>query len=154
MTTELTGAGHYRAAEGLLGQAETAANTRKPHQIAVILAAAQVHATLAQAAAAALPVTVRFVGDSADVTDWAKAVQPDAVVQVQSRGAELPEHWPPKPGDIWQDRAGARWACQPTDGMLARLDGDGDDSPNEINHHHGPLTLVSRVDPSEEECPF
>jgi hypothetical protein len=54
---------------------------------------------------------------------------------------------------IWRDQDGNRWACQ-ADTTLACLARVADDSAEEIYRRHGPLTLVSRPDPCEVECPF
>lgn len=65
-----------------------------------------------------------------------------------------PDYWPPQHGDIWQDRHGARWSCQ-ADLTLARLGNPpADDTANEIERSYGPMTLVSRPEPHEVECPF
>ncbi|GAA2361052.1 hypothetical protein Cme02nite_38590 [Catellatospora methionotrophica] len=45
----------------------------------VYLAAAQIHATLALAAATALNSTHHYVGDSREITEWARIAQPDAM---------------------------------------------------------------------------
>lgn len=120
-----------------------------------LLAEALVHATLAQAAATALTVTYPVVGDSAEVTEWARVVQPGALAGGR-RPAEVPENWPPRLGDIWQDREGRRWvACRHRDtAYLECLAMQADDSAEEINRLHGPMSLVSRPDAREVECPF
>ena len=63
------------------------------------------------------------------------------------------DNWPPQHGDIWQDRAGARWCCQ-RNGILASLVDQRSDSAAEVFRRYGPLTLVYRPDPAEVECPF
>jgi hypothetical protein len=148
----LTGAGHYGEAERLLGEARARRGTLKPYQLQVIIAEAQVHATLALTAATALPTTVKFVGDSQEITDWSRAIQPTATTSPAPWSA-LPENWPPKHGDVWQDRHRDRWSCQ-SDGTLACLARKADDSPSEIQVVFGPLILVYRPYPTEEEAPF
>jgi hypothetical protein len=94
-------------------------------------------------------------------------VDPATVLSVTSPADELlgwwrsqreqdppPEHWPPQPGDIWQDRNGNRWASQVHDGYLVCLAFTADDSAEEIQKHHGPMRLVYRTEPTEPECPF
>lgn len=79
----MTGAEHYREAERLLSDASFTGthghpvnrdgDLLQPGQHAALIARAQVHADLAKAAAAVLPTIVRFMGDNAEVTRWAKA---------------------------------------------------------------------------------
>ena len=73
----------------------------------------------------------------------------------------FPDEWPPKPGDIWQDREGNRWVCTPVTGggsYLSCLAHHGEDSAEAIWEMHGPMTRLYRyavsADPSEVECPF
>lgn len=152
-TPEMTGAGHYLHAEALLAQACRRDDDgwfydrSRPEN----LTAAFVHATLALAAATALTVTGKFVGDSPEVTEWAHAIQPDAIKP--HRYAGFPDHWPPRHGDIWQDNSGDRWSCQ-QDGSLAGLARKADGAPAEINSVYGPTTLVYRPDATEEGAPF
>lgn len=72
--------------------------------------------------------------------------------------AKYPPEWPPKPGEIWQDRAGNRWACaatpSSTNSYLVCLARPADDSAEEIWRTHGPLRRVYTISPTEEECPF
>lgn len=148
----MTGADRYTDALALLREAHTKPDLTDKAK-ALLIAEAQVHATLADAAAVALAVTFPMVGDSPEVTEWARLVQPGAMAA--GRAAYLPEHWPPQPGDIWQDRDGSRWVCTPhPKPYLACLAFTADDSADEIQRAHGPMTLVSRPDKSEVECPF
>jgi hypothetical protein len=78
------------------------------------------------------------------------------------------DHWPPRRGDIWQDKNYQNWIAVPVRYVytgkfevpalegpvyLMCLDGIGDDSPDGINENRGPLTLIFR--PSlNEDCPF
>lgn len=81
---------------------------------------------------------------------------------VPAPGPDAPEHWPPQPGDIWQDRQGHRWTCVPPSAFgghpdtryLVRLDQKADDAAEEILRCWGPMTLVHRSDPRDEEPPF
>lgn len=73
--------------------------------------------------------------------------------QRRQQSIDLTENWPPKPGDIWQDRNGNRWSCQ-VGGYLASLAFTADDAPDEIARIYGPMALVSRPDVKEVECPF
>ena len=71
----MRGSDHYREAEKLLATAQQHI-TEDPRdmRIAEVSAyAAQVHATLAQAAAAALPVVTQFMSDSDEITQWGRA---------------------------------------------------------------------------------
>lgn len=79
----MNGIEHYEAAERLLSKSlhlrsdsdSTPADPGATH----LVAAAHVHAVLAQTAAIALNVTRQYVGDSADITDWAQLIQPKAM---------------------------------------------------------------------------
>jgi hypothetical protein len=125
----------------------------RPGSVEQELAHAQVNATLALAAATALNVVLPLVGNDHDeVTQWAKLLLPGFPSQ-SARAYVWPEHWPPRHGDIWQDRHGDRWACQ-ADLTLARLEVKADDTAAEIERVYGPMTLVSRPEPREVECPF
>lgn len=79
------------------------------------------------------------------------------VLVAETREAR-PEFWPPQPGQIWQDRNGWRWVCaatgNPTASYLVCLAQQADDSAEEVWRLFGPMTLVSTVDPTEQECPF
>lgn len=126
----------------------------RPSTLAEHLMYAQVSATLALAAATALRVVVPAYGDNDEVTQWAKLLMPDAHRRGVVDAHVWPEYWPPRHGDIWQDRHGARWSCQ-ADLTLARLSNPpADDTANEIEGAHGPMALVYRPDPLELECPF
>lgn len=74
------GAEHYEAAERLLSKAlllrSDSDSTPADPGAAHLVAAAQVHATLALAAATALPTVVEYVGDVVETTEWAVAVGP------------------------------------------------------------------------------
>lgn len=72
----MNGAEHFRGAERLLDQANDTADTE---DAASCIARAQVHATLALAAATALNTTVAHVGRSEEITDWGRIVQPEAL---------------------------------------------------------------------------
>lgn len=76
----MNGTDHYEAAERLLSQAlmvrsKTDATPVDPGA-AHLVAAAQVHATLALAAATALPMVTQYVGDNEAITSWAQAIAP------------------------------------------------------------------------------
>lgn len=72
----------------------------------------------------------------------------------------LTEHWPPRPGDIWQGSGGERWACSAEQHArygtpyLVCLAFVADDSAEEIARKYGPMTLVYRPEPRETEPPF
>ena len=78
----MTGPEHYRAAERLLSEASFVRAPDDPRPVdrlhpaahAALIARAQVHATLADAATKALPVILPLVGDDQQVTDWARAL--------------------------------------------------------------------------------
>jgi hypothetical protein len=136
--------GTDRYTDALAELREAGASTTDQH-----IAHAQVHATLALAAATALKVVLPLVGNDHDeVTQWAKLLLPG--FPSQSARAYV---WPPRHGDIWQDRHGDRWSCQ-ADLTLARLGVKADDTAAEIERAYGPMTLVSRPEPREVECPF
>lgn len=73
---------------------------------------------------------------------------------------ERPIGWPPRPGEIWQDKNGDRWACcrVPNHGdvsYLICLAKQADDSAEEIWRQYGPMTRVQFVAPTlDEEPPF
>lgn len=69
---------HYREAERLLGVARSEHGSLNAAELTVLVAEAQVHATLALAAATALRTTSHYIGDSPEVTYWGQIVQPDA----------------------------------------------------------------------------
>ena len=77
---------------------------------------------------------------------------------MQRSQADRAEFWPPRPGQIWQDRNRDRWVCaatgNPTASYLVCLAQQADDSAEEVRRLFGPMTLVSTVDPTEQECPF
>jgi len=129
----------------------------EPVEAAHCLALAQTHAALAMAAANALVVTSQYVGDSDEVTDWARAVQPTSRAGGRAGRDERPEFWPPQPGHIWQDRDKDRWICTGTTSKtpyLVCVARQGDDSAEEIWRLHGPMTFICATDPTEVECPF
>ncbi|PXY21146.1 hypothetical protein [Prauserella muralis] len=66
----MTGPEHYREAEKLLALAREGG---RPEQVMAEAAVAQVHATLAQAAACALPVLDRYYEMSDEAQLWAEA---------------------------------------------------------------------------------
>lgn len=81
----MNGPEHYREAEDLLAGAmkhriDATGEWRKDaerHRTAdALVAEAQVHAALAQAAAAALPTIVRQMGDRQEITEWARLTAP------------------------------------------------------------------------------
>jgi hypothetical protein len=72
-----------------------------------------------------------------------------------------PIGWPPKPGEIWEDRAGDRWIClrhhtNPAAGSyLTCVARQADDNAEEIWRLFGPLHHVQFVAPTTgEEPPF
>lgn len=80
----MNGPEHYREAQRLLSNASfTRGNTNEPctrdgmllthQQHDALIARAQVHATLALAAAQSMTVVQHFMGDSTTVTEWAHA---------------------------------------------------------------------------------
>jgi len=97
-------------------------------------------------------------------------VDPAAVYKLHSPTRELlanyktfgasrryPDEWPPKPGGIWQDRDGNRWACSAhprLNSYMFCLAHPGDDPAEEIWRRFGPLRLVASISPTEEEAPF
>lgn len=78
-TQPLSGPQHYREAQALLAQArqicELGVYYREPMDVSAALA----HATLALAAATALVHTVPYVGDSGEITEWARIAQPSGL---------------------------------------------------------------------------
>lgn len=70
----MTGPEHYRAAEQLLAAADTVVrpNDEGHCEADRMIAAAQVHATLALAAAQAGVLTDKYVGDTNLITAWSK----------------------------------------------------------------------------------
>lgn len=82
----MTGAEHYREAERVLSDASFTRSkgdlrpvTREGESITAeqheaMLARAQVHATLALAAASALPVVTQMMGDAQEITAWGQAI--------------------------------------------------------------------------------
>jgi hypothetical protein len=150
----MTGPDRYTDAFALLRDAREAGLTVSDRL--ALLAEAQVHATLAAAAASALAVTLPLVGDSCEVTDWARLVQPTALAAGRTRVSEplLPKYWPPQHGDIWRDRLGDEWLCQ-TDGLFARITADApvEDFPDAVRFECGPMALF-RPSPLRNEVPF
>lgn len=158
------GAEHFREARRLLSRAmyvksDTDIAPTNPAEATHCLAAAQVHATLAHAAAVALTVVMPVVGDSSEVTAWAQVIAPDAM-----HGTARTSEWPPQHGDTWADRNNDIWLCQLYEGKikftspyLVCISRQGDDSANEIWDTCGPLRLLNRplVQKRDElECPF
>lgn len=116
--------------------------------------------------------------DMAEAEDFAafvaKEIDPASVVPLRSPSKELlawwrthrdelpaavtPEHWPPRPGQVWQDGESNRWVCAGTNASntpyLVCIAYQADDSAEEIWRLHGPMTLVHSFAPTEEECPF
>lgn len=74
----MIGSEHFWKAERLLKRAADEHGVLNAAELAVMVAEAQVHATLALAAATALATTSRLVGDSQEITYWGQIVQPDA----------------------------------------------------------------------------
>lgn len=83
----MNGAEHYRAAQKLLSQASHSHSKEDlwprnpvngadldPVLHASLIARAQVHATLALAAASAMPAVLQMMGDDQEVTEWGKAI--------------------------------------------------------------------------------
>lgn len=68
----MTGPEHYKAAERLLAESDNF--LPEDQQGCVYLAAAQVHATLALAAATAMPTVTRMMGDHDEITEWGRAI--------------------------------------------------------------------------------
>lgn len=68
---------HYRRAEALLDQAHGADNSEGYADY--LVAKAQVHATLALAAATAQPIVDRYVESDDDSRAWSEATAPSAV---------------------------------------------------------------------------
>ena len=62
--------------------------------------------------------------------------------------------WPPKLGDVWQDKRGSRWLAVPGAQLLHLGQRDGAAPYDEIWRLFGPLALVSRPDIEEKEPPF
>lgn len=73
----MNGAEHYAEAERLLRAGAQLSDIHPSRP--VVTATAQVHATLALAAATALTSTHHYVGDSREITEWARIAQPDAM---------------------------------------------------------------------------
>ncbi|MET8864630.1 hypothetical protein ABZW11_16970 [Nonomuraea sp. NPDC004580] len=67
----MTGPEHYRDAEELL---DTAVETHDGQAADTNIASAQVHATLALAAATALQAALPLIGDDQQVTEWGHAI--------------------------------------------------------------------------------
>lgn len=74
---------------------------------------------------------------------------------------QRPIGWPPRPGDVWQDRAGDRWICvrhHPAGvaaGYLICVANQADDSAEEVWRLFGPLQRVQSIAPTlNEEPPF
>lgn len=68
----MNGAWHYQEAERLLGESLRVKLGDAAHL--GLVADAQAHATLALAAASALPVVLRMMGDDQEITEWGKAI--------------------------------------------------------------------------------
>lgn len=95
----MNGHKHYRAAEKLLSAAsfQNADGTPAtsdgqlvdPVAHASLVARAQVHATLALAAAQAMPTVASFCGDSTRITDWGAAIGWDTVPDKQELQARI-----------------------------------------------------------------
>jgi hypothetical protein len=81
----VNGPEHYREAERLLQSADEE-NFDSPEERG-LLAAAQVHATLALAAATTLPTIVRQMGDRQEVTEWARLTAPRVAVMADRTAA-------------------------------------------------------------------
>ena len=91
----LTGPEHYREAENMLGYVYCGANNDgaplADHEVPALLARAQIHATLALAAASAMPTVSEFMGlvrpesmgDDHVITEWAKATGWRTIVGAQ-----------------------------------------------------------------------
>lgn len=118
----MNGAEHYRESERLLSDAsffrhgqpftrEGMAMTGAQH--AALIARAQVHATLALAAAQAAPLVDKYVGDHQRITDWAQAIGYSDAAKCSS---SIPDRRDPKL-TIWCDKAAGH------DGPHAASDG-------------------------------
>lgn len=101
-------------------------------------------------------------------------VDPAVVVSLRSPVAELlsfwgryrenaepslgrPDHWPPMPGHVWEDRNRDRWICGRVPSgapYLFCIAKQADDSAEEIWRTHGPLRHIDHVQPNGEEPPF
>lgn len=68
----MNGAGHYLESEQWI---KRAGGTPQYEARMEMLAAAQVHAILALAAAQALPVVAQMLGDDAQITEWGRAIE-------------------------------------------------------------------------------
>lgn len=150
----MSGADRYH--DTLLGLKEIhEASKETPLTVDQRIAVAQVEATLAVAAAVALGVVTPFVGDSQDITDWARLIAADAMVGGRRKPIDAqvwPENWPPQVGDVWQDRHDDCWLFE-SSGVLIRLTGGADDTPAEIHRVYGPLKLERRP-AKTNRCPF
>lgn len=72
----MNGPEHYREAERILDHAEESAMEQSPEWYANSVRAAQVHATLALAAATAYPAARDYYGDESNAMhDWAGVVE-------------------------------------------------------------------------------
>lgn len=101
-----------------------------------------------------------FLSREVDPAEVVKLIDPiDELLAFHRRnhdGDERTIGWPPKPGDIWQDKGGDRWACTRTNGpnsyltCLARV---ADDNAEEIWRQHGPMTYVASIPPTKDEEP-
>lgn len=62
--------------------------------------------------------------------------------------------WPPRLGDVWQDKRGDRWLAVPGEQLLHMANRNGAAPYAEIWRLFGPLTIVRRTEAHEEEVPF
>jgi len=105
-----------------------------------------------------------FLTSEVDPAGWHRLLSPTAELLSFWRNHAVveadvyPEDWPPKPGQVWQDRDGNRWACAGTpprmNSYMFCLAHPGDDPAEEIWRRFGPLHLVMSISPTEEEAPF
>lgn len=157
---------HHQEAARLVAQAATLHPLQEQHMMTAALRMAEIHAQLAATALAAIQFTHQYLGDSQEITDWAKVVQPDALtIKAKAEQARSDDTWPPRRGDVWSDAQGMKWLAVPVryvsahpqalDGAvyLVCLDRVADDAPDEIRENCGPMRLVSRPY-LFEDCPF
>lgn len=101
-----------------------------------------------------------FLSRQVDPAAVLKLLDPvDEVLGFINRQPQLPDArpigWPPEAGDIWQDKAGDRWACvRAPHPYLTCLARPADDNAEEIWRVYGPMTRVEFVAPNVEEPPF
>lgn len=85
----MEGAEHYREAELLLAGVDPHGKPRRLAPTAEEIARAQVHATLALAAAQIAPLIHQMCGDSNRVTDWGRVINWDTVPDAHAYRAKI-----------------------------------------------------------------